>query len=91
MRVLRNLRTSILTAVVVGILGMTGCANGATNTASWFQWHGPDRAGTISGTSGWPEGWPPRELWRTNVGFGASAPLLVNQRVYASDPAMGID
>ncbi|HTL56369.1 MAG TPA: hypothetical protein VL361_11870 [Candidatus Limnocylindrales bacterium] len=54
------------------------CAEGSTNTASWFQWHGPDRAGTIPGSSGWP----PKELWRTNVGFGVSAPLLVNSRVY---------
>ena len=26
--------------------------------------------------------WPPEELWRTNVGFGVSAPLLVKGRVY---------
>ncbi len=62
---------------------MTCCALGATNTAGWFQWHGPDRAGTICGVSGWRQGWPPKEIWRANVGFGVSAPLLINGRVYA--------
>jgi hypothetical protein len=47
---------------------MACCAKGATNTASWSQWHGPDRTGTITDVSGWPQGWPPKELWRTNGG-----------------------
>jgi outer membrane protein assembly factor BamB len=58
-------------------------ADGATNSENWWQWHGPQRNGTISGTSGWPGGWPPKELWRTNVGVGVSAPIIVNHRVYA--------
>jgi outer membrane protein assembly factor BamB len=61
-----------------------GCGvDGVTNTAQWYQWHGPDRTGTIPDSSGWPLGWPPKELWRTNVGFGVSSPVIVNGRVYA--------
>jgi len=62
---------------------MAGCGNAATNTASWCQWHGPDRNGTIPDSSRWGQGWPPQELWRTNVGFGASAPIIAGDRVYA--------
>jgi hypothetical protein len=69
-------------SLVVGT-AMACFADGATNTPGWFQWHGPDRAGTIACSSGWPQGWPPKQIWRTNVGFGVSAPLLVHGRVYA--------
>src|SRR3974390_1068620 len=69
--------------MLANIIFIACCAEATTNTAGWFQWHGPDRTGTITEVSGWPQGWPPKELWRTNVGFSVSAPLLVNHRVYA--------
>ncbi len=72
------MRTSLVVAWITA-----GGAEGATNAAGWFQWHGPDRTGTIAEVSGWPQGWPPKELWRTSLGFGVSAPLLVAGRVYA--------
>ena len=69
--------------IIISAWAMTCRADGATHTANWYQWHGPKRNGTISERSGWPQGWPPKEIWRTNVGYGAAAPLLVNDRVYA--------
>ena len=54
----------------------------ASISADWNQWHGPNRDGAISESSGWPEGWPPEELWRMNVGLGASSPIIVKDRVY---------
>jgi len=62
---------------------ITCCSEVATKATNWDQWHGPDRNGTAPGSSRWPQGWPPKELWRTNVGFGASAPIIVNDRVFA--------
>jgi outer membrane protein assembly factor BamB len=50
--------------------------------ADWNQWHGPNRDGVTSEGSCWPQGWPPKELWRTNVGFGVSSPIIVKDRVY---------
>ena len=71
----------VLTHLILA--GVLACyAEGATDTTGWFQWHGLDRTGTIADVSGWPQGWPPKELWRTNVGFGVSAPLLFKGRVY---------
>jgi hypothetical protein len=55
---------------------------GATNNTNWNQWHGPDRNGTTPESSGWPHGWPPKEVWRTNCGAGVSAPIIVKDRVY---------
>jgi outer membrane protein assembly factor BamB len=69
--------------IIISAWAMTCRTDGETNTANWFQWHGPKRSGAISERSGWPRGWPPKEIWRTNVGYGAAAPLIVNDRVYA--------
>ncbi len=68
---------------------MTRCALGATNTVGWFQWHGPDRVGTICGVSGWPQEWA-LNLFRDHhatageldYGFFAS-PLLYGEWVIA--------
>jgi len=51
-------------------------------STDWHQWHGLDRDGATSESSGWPQGWPPEELWRMNVGPGASSPIIVKDRVY---------
>jgi outer membrane protein assembly factor BamB len=81
---LRSLLAAHLTLIIlISTWAMPYGADGANNTASWYQWHGPNRNGTTSEDSGWPSGWPPKELWGTNVGFGLSGPILVNDRVYA--------
>lgn len=51
-------------------------------TADWPQWHGPNRDGVTPEGSCWPQGWPPKELWRTNVGLGVSSAIIVKDRVY---------
>jgi len=77
----QSLRCRLAILILAGVMGCWGAA--ATRPAAWSQWHGPDRTGAIAEASGWPQGWPPKELWRTNVGYGAAAPLIVNDRVYA--------
>lgn len=67
---------------VVGLLCLALAALPAQG-ADWPQWRGPARDGVTPESSGWPQGWPPREAWRTNVGFGMSSPILVQGRVYA--------
>jgi hypothetical protein len=69
-------RAASMLANIIFAWVMACCVEGTTNTAGWFQWHGRDRTGTIADVSGWPQGWPPKELWRTNVGFGVSTLLL---------------
>ena len=51
-------------------------------SADWNQWHGHNRDGVIHESSGWRDGWPPEELWRMNVGFGVSSPIIVKDRIY---------
>ena len=68
--------------LVILIFAWVSGVDGATDSQGWYQWHGPDRNGTSPDNSGWPLGWPPKELWRTNVGFGVSAPIIVKGRVY---------
>jgi len=69
--------------IVIVACAMAGGVKGATSSSTWPLWHGPGRNGTTPEGSGWPQGWPPGELWRTNVGFGVAAPLIVKDRVYA--------
>lgn len=64
-------------------MGLVLLLAGLAIPTDWSQWHGTNRDGVTAETSGWPQGWPPRELWRTNVGLGVSSPLIVRDRVYA--------
>jgi outer membrane protein assembly factor BamB len=49
----------------------------------WPHWRGPNRNGITREFSGWEAGeWPLEELWRANVGEGATAPLAVAGQVY---------
>jgi hypothetical protein len=50
--------------------------------ANWPQWRGPNRSDVTSEKSGWPKGWPPRRLWKKNVGYGCTSPVLVNRHLY---------
>lgn len=51
-------------------------------SSDWNQWLGPNRDGTISDSSGWKGKWILKELWRINVGYGISSPIVVKNRVY---------
>ena len=50
--------------------------------ADWPQWRGPSRTDVTSEKSGWPKGWPPKRLWKKNVGYGCTSPILVDGRLY---------
>lgn len=50
----------------------------------WPCWRGPDHNG-ISKEKGWATAWPkegPKQLWKTNVGFGFSSVAVANGRVF---------
>jgi len=50
--------------------------------ADWPQWRGPNRADVTSERSGWPKGWPPKRLWKKNVGYGCTSPIIVDGCLY---------
>lgn len=50
----------------------------------WPHWRGPDRNGISPESTGWDDGirLPDRELWRIQLGNGASSPLIVDGTLY---------
>ena len=50
--------------------------------SDWPQWRGPNRTDVTSEKSGWPKGWPPKRLWKKNVGYGCTSPIFANGRLY---------
>jgi outer membrane protein assembly factor BamB len=58
------------------IVGQAGFA------ADWPQWRGPKCTDVTSEKSNWPTGWPPKRLWKKNVGCGCTSPILVDGRLY---------
>lgn len=61
--------------------------------ADWPHWRGPTRNGITDEPSGWADGrWlSDKPAWTTNVGAGASSPLVVGGRVYALGRSAGHD
>ncbi len=72
------MRTHVL--ITIG-LGMVLAA--AAQAADWPQWRGPDRTG-VSQETDWNKDWSgrPRQLWKKNVGVGASTVSVVDGRLY---------
>ncbi|MBX3732393.1 MAG: PQQ-binding-like beta-propeller repeat protein [Verrucomicrobiae bacterium] len=63
-----------------GADGAAAVAPAASRITGWNQWRGPDRDGHSTET-GWNKDWSgagPRPLWRTRVGTGMSAPVIVD-------------
>ncbi len=51
--------------------------------ADWPHWRGAGRSGVVDEHSGWTgDNWPLEQAWQTNVGAGASSPLVVGDHVY---------
>lgn len=50
--------------------------------ADWPGWQGPNRNGITPESSGWPDHWPPKQLWNTNVGMGCTSPVIVADKLY---------
>lgn len=48
----------------------------------WPQWRGPNHNDISQEASGWPNGWPPKKLWSTNVGWGSTSPIMAQGRLY---------
>ena len=48
----------------------------------WPQWRGPNHNDISQEKSGWPNGWPPKKLWSTNVGWGCTSPIIAHGRLY---------
>lgn len=55
---------------------------GATASAQWPQWRGPDRNGSVAAanTPAWPGAW--KRAWRVDVGEGYSSPVVAGGRVF---------
>jgi len=65
---------------------------GSGHAADWPHWRGPNRNGTTPEDSRWSRhGWPPKEVWRKNVGTGSTSPLVVRGRVYTMGWKNGAD
>src|ERR1041384_693642 len=59
----------------------------------WFRWRGPSLNG-ISQEKDWTTDWPregPRQLWKTNVGFGFSSVAVAQGRVFTLGNRAGQD
>jgi len=77
---MRNMKTIAVKTTVSLLLAMgTPIAAMATD---WPQWRGPNRNDVIPEKSGWPKGWPPKRLWKKNVGYGCTSPIIVDGRLY---------
>lgn len=59
------------------------------HAGDWPWWRGPERTGVVQESSGWPEGWPPRQLWKRQVGFGCTSPVIAQGRLYVMGWAGG--
>ena len=54
-----------------------------SDAADWPNWRGPDHNGFISESSGWANGtWLGEPAWTALTGAGASAPVVVNGKLY---------
>ena len=60
---------------------MTAVAQAQGTTASWSQWRGPQRDGTVTGAL--PASWPEKltKKWELTVGEGHSSPVVSGDRV----------
>ena len=71
----------VVATTTVGLLLAVTMSIGVM-AADWPQWRGPQRTDVTSERSGWPKGWPPKRLWKTNVGYGCTSPIIVERCLY---------
>ncbi len=78
--ILRNPAAKTQAALLLLFLS---CA-GPLRAADWPHWRGAERDGVIAEDSGWETGaWPPKEnAWQSNVGEGASSPVIAKDNLY---------
>ncbi|MEM7231998.1 MAG: hypothetical protein AAF517_07490, partial [Planctomycetota bacterium] len=71
-------------SVCLGLLLPLGFAGGVC-AEDWPYWRGPERTDISSESSGYKKGeaWPGAELWTANLPRGASAPVVVQGKLYS--------
>ena len=61
----------------------------ADEPRSWSQWRGPNRDGTVGGTS-WPDDLAGlEERWRVGLGKGYASPIVAGDRVFVAESVDG--
>ena len=73
-------RFRLITLPILALL--LACTATLSHAADWPQWRGPTHDGISEESSGWPDAWPPRELWRKSVGPGCSSPIIADGKLY---------
>lgn len=59
------------------------CLAAPVVAADWPHWRGVDRNDVVDEPSGWTgSDWPLEVAWKSEVGEGASSPLVIGRRVY---------
>lgn len=78
-------RCHLSSAIVAGMLVVASSVP-SSPASDWNQWHGPNRDGVVSQSSGYSGGqWNITQSWRTgqsnvpSVGYGISSPLVVKR------------
>ncbi len=62
-------------------IAAVACFCCAALAEDWPQWQG-SRGGMTMETTGWPDRWAPEKLWQTEVGAGATSPIVADGKVY---------
>ena len=81
---LHALLPAILPAILPALAAAVTTPAVAAEPADWPHWRGPGRNDVVAEDSGWDRGaWPlQKPEWSTEVGAGATSPLVVDGRLY---------
>ena len=55
---------------------------GTCPAADWPHWRGPNANDIVDEPSGWPNGWPAKQTWTTEVGQGCATPVVADGKLY---------
>ncbi len=72
-----DLRTGFICLVLAVVI-----AGPAASAADWPGFRGPRHNGISPEGSGYPNAWPPKQLWKANVGRGCTSPIVAAGCVY---------
>lgn len=68
--------------LIIIVLLFTRCTL-SHGVEDWPHWRGTQRDGRVAEPSGWNgDSWPMDTLWRSKVGVGGSAPIVIGNRLY---------
>ncbi len=87
-RIERLRRTTSIGALLI----LWWCSAGRVFAGDWPHWRGPTRNDVVEESSQWTGGeWAAEHTWETNVGVGATAPLVADGRLYTMGYENGQD